>query len=68
MKANVQVVLQPYWSLRNEIAIIDGIPMKVRRIIIPASLQNKVLSPAAVKSCRHREGKTMVCEPSIGST
>ena len=35
--------LQPYWSIRDEIAIIDGIAMKGRRIIIHAVLQDRVL-------------------------
>ena len=42
-KAGVQE-LQLYWSLRHERAITDGIAMKCGRIIIPASLQNKVLN------------------------
>ena len=31
-KAKIQKDLQPYWSFRDEIAIIDGIAMKCRRI------------------------------------
>ena len=68
MKANVQVVLQPYWSLRNEIAIIDGIPMKVRRIIIPASLQNKVLSQLQLNHAGIEKARLWYVSPSIGST
>ena len=42
-KAEVQKDLQSYWSFRDEIVIIDEISMKGRRIIVPASLQNKIL-------------------------
>ena len=34
--------LQPYWTFRDEIAMIDGTAIK-GRIIIPAVLQDKVL-------------------------
>ena len=35
-KVKVQKELQPYYSFRHKIVIIDGIAMKDRRIIIPA--------------------------------
>ena len=37
MKTEMQKELQPYWSFRDEIAIIGGITIKGRIIIIPAS-------------------------------
>ena len=37
----VQKDLQPYWTFRDEIAIIDSIAVKGRRIIIPVVLQDK---------------------------
>ena len=40
-KSEVQKEIQHYWSIREEIAIIDGIAMKGRRIITPASLSEK---------------------------
>ena len=40
-EAEVQKDLQPYWSFRDKIAIIDGIAVKGRRIIIPAAPQYK---------------------------
>ena len=42
-RAWVQRELQPYWAFREKIAIIDGIPIKGRRIIIPTTLQDKAL-------------------------
>ena len=38
MRAEVLKGLQPYWSSRDEIAIIDGTIMKRKRIIVQASL------------------------------
>ena len=43
MGAKVQEDLQLYWSLKNEIEMIDSIAMKGKRVIISASLQGKVL-------------------------
>ena len=42
-KTEVQKKIQPHWSFRNETAIIDGISIKGRRIIIPASLKDKAI-------------------------
>ena len=42
-KAEVQKDLQPYWTFRDEIAVIDGIAMRGGRIIIHAELQDKAL-------------------------
>ena len=36
--------LQPYWSYRDEMAVIDGIILKGKCIIIPNSLNEQVLS------------------------
>ena len=42
-KAELMKELQSYWSLRDEVVIIDRSVMKGRGIIIPASLQDKLL-------------------------
>ena len=36
--------LQPYWSYRDELAVIDGIILKGKCIIIPNSLKEQVLN------------------------
>ena len=36
--------LQPYWSYRDELAVIDGVILKGKCIIIPSSLKEQVLS------------------------
>ena len=38
------VDLQPYWSYRDELAVIDGIILKARCIIVPNSLREQVLN------------------------
>ena len=40
----LHVDLQPYWSYRDELAVIDGIILKGKCIIIPSSLKEQVLS------------------------
>ena len=35
--------LKPYWSYRDELAVIDGMILKGRHIIIPNSLRQQVL-------------------------
>ena len=35
--------LKPYWSYRDELAVINGIVLKGRHIIIPTSLRQQVL-------------------------
>ena len=35
--------LRPYWSCRDELAVIDGVVMKGRCILIPTSLKQQVL-------------------------
>ena len=36
--------LQPYWSYRDELAVIDGVILKGRHIIMPNSLREQVLN------------------------
>ena len=42
-KFEIQKELQPYWSFRDEIAIIDRIAIKGRTKMIPALLQDKAI-------------------------
>ena len=42
-KDELHADLKPYWSYRDELAVIDGIPLKGRHIIIPNSLRQQVL-------------------------
>ena len=40
----LHVDLQPYWSYRDKLAVIDGVILKGKCIIIPSSLKEQVLS------------------------
>ena len=35
--------IRPYWSYRDNLAVIDGVVMKGRCIIVPAEIKQKVL-------------------------
>ena len=43
MKDELHADLKPYWSYRGELAVIDGIILKGRHIVIPNSLKQQVL-------------------------
>ena len=43
MKDELHSNLTPYWSYRDDLAVIDGMVMKGRCIIIPAVLKQQVL-------------------------
>ena len=44
MKDELHADLRPYWSYRGELAVIDGIILKGRHIVIPNSLKQQVLN------------------------
>ena len=43
MKDKLHVELKPYWLYRDELAVIDGIILKGRHIVIPQSLRQQIL-------------------------
>ena len=43
-KEELHIDLKPYWSYRDELAVIDGVMLKGRCIIIPTSLKQQVLA------------------------
>ena len=61
-KAGVQNEMQPYWPSMGEIAIIEGISMKGRRIIVPASLQDKALKQLHLINMGIENTRLLVCE------
>ena len=67
-KVEVQQELQPNWSFRDEIAIIEGIVMKGRRIIVPAVLQDKVLKQLHLNHMGIQKMRLLHVSPYIGST
>ena len=42
-KDELQGDLRPYWSYRDDLAVIDGVVMKGRQIVIPTVLKQQVL-------------------------
>ena len=56
MGGEEQKDLQPYWSFRDEISIIDRIVMKFKRTLLPVSLK-KGAEPAAHEQYGSRTGK-----------
>ena len=43
IKDELHTDLKPYWSYRDELAVIDRIVLKGRHIVIPTSLRQQVL-------------------------
>ena len=43
-RVDVKQDIQPYWTFRDRLAIVDEVAMKGRKIIIPTQLQTKVLA------------------------
>ena len=54
--------LQPYWSSRDNIAITDGITMKGRIIVVPASLENKALNHLQLNQMGIEKKRLLACE------
>ena len=42
-KAKLHSDIRPYWSYRDDLAVIDGVIMKGRHIIIPVELKQQML-------------------------
>ena len=67
----LHVDLQPYWSYRDELAVIDGIILKGRCIIIPNSLREQVLNQLHTNHMGMEKTKLLACEcvywPSINA-
>ena len=63
--------LQPYWSYRDGLAVIDGIILKGKCIIIPNSLKEQVLNQLHTNHTGIEKIKLLACEcvywPSINA-
>ena len=42
-KDQLHIDIRPYWSYRDNLAVIDGVVMKGRHVIIPQELKQQVL-------------------------
>ena len=61
-KIEVQKEPQPYWSHRNEIAIVDGTAITGRRIIISASMQDKAIIQEHINHMGIEKIRRLACE------
>ena len=63
--------LQPYWSYRDELSVIDSIILKDKCIIIPHSLKEQVLNQLHTNHMGIEKTKLLACEcvywPSINA-
>ena len=66
MRAEVQKELHAYWSFKDKIAIIDIIVMKGKRIIMPESVQGKVLNLLHINHMGNERTRLLACESICG--
>ena len=61
-KDEISEELKPYWSYKDELAVIDGTMLKGRCIIIPNSLRQQVLNKLHINHMGIEKTKLLVCE------
>ena len=70
-KDELHVNLKPYWSCRDELAVIDGVILKGRHIIIPTSLRQQILEQLHINHMGIKKTKLLACQsvyqPSINA-
>ena len=54
--------LRPYWSYRDDLAVIDGVVMKGRQIVIPTVLKQQVLDQLHTNHMGIKKTKLLTCE------
>ena len=66
-----QMDLKAYWSYRDELAIIDGVILKGRCIIIPTNLRHQIIEQLHTNHMGIEKTKLLACEsvywPSINA-
>ena len=61
-KDQLHIDIRPYWSYKNDLAVIDGIVMEGRCIIIPKGLKQQALDQLHVNHMEIEKTKLLVCE------
>ena len=61
-KDKLHADLRPYWSYRGELAVIDGIILKGRHIVIPNNLKQQVLDQLHTNHMGIEKTKLLDCE------
>ena len=67
-KDKLHTDLKPYWSYRDEVAVIDGVMLKGRHIIIPISLKQQVLDQLHTNHMGIEKTKLLACQSVYWST
>ena len=60
-KDELHADLKPYWSYRDELAVIDGTVLKGRCIVIPTSLRQQVLDQLNTNHVGIEKTKLLAC-------
>ena len=61
-KEELHTNLKPYWSYRDELAVIDGVMLKRGCIIIPTSLKQQVLNQLHTNHMGIEKTKLLTCK------
>ena len=61
-KDELNVDLKPYWSYRDELAVIDSVILKGRCIVIPNSLRQPILEQLYINHMGIEKTKLLACE------
>ena len=61
-KDQLHLDIRPYWSYKDDLAVIDGIVMKGRHIIIPKVLKQQALDQLHVNHMGIKKTKLLACK------
>ena len=61
-KDQLHIDIRPYWSYKDDLAVIDGVVMKGRCIIIPQDLKQQVLDQLHLNHMGIEKTKLLMCE------
>lgn len=58
-KSECALLVRPYWTVQNELSVIDGVLFKGKRIVIPLSLRKELLNKVheghqGIEKCKSR--------------
>ena len=61
-KDQLHINIRPYWSYKDDLAVIDGVVMKCRHIIIPQELKQQVLDQLHLNYMGIKKTKLLTCK------
>ena len=68
IKEQVHQDIRTYWSFRDDMAVIDGVILKGRHIVIPEALKQQVLDQLHINHMGTEKTKLIACNPHTGLT